>query len=97
MLEGRPAAMAPAIEPSNAAKRGFGLDVAFAVTGALSIISGVVLLFFFAALGAVVLVLGAILCAVAFEHVALADLAAEEAELKQTVPLLTVTDDTLQS
>lgn len=60
---------------------GFGLDVAFATVGALCVVSGVMLVFFFAALGSVVLVLGAVLCAVAFEHVALRDLRAEEDEL----------------
>ena len=72
MLDGsRPAREHVAAED---AVRGFGVDVAFATLGAVSILAGIVLLFFFAAFGSILLVLGAILCAVAFEHVALSDL-----------------------
>jgi hypothetical protein len=45
-------------------------EVALGVFGIASLLVGVVLVFFFAALGSVVLVLGGILCAVAFEGAA---------------------------
>jgi len=45
-------------------------EVALGVFGIACLLVGVVLVFFFAALGSVVLVLGGILCAVAFEGAA---------------------------
>lgn len=80
MLEDKP--HAPAAQDAKTTDAGgFGLDIAFAAVGATAILSGIVLVFFFAAAGSVLLVLGAVLCAVAFEHVALRDLTSEEANL----------------
>lgn len=82
MLEGRPAEAPPErAGPVVAGGGGFGMDIAFATVGGAAILAGATMVFFFAALGSLLLVLGAVLCAVAFEHVALRDLAAEEAEL----------------
>lgn len=82
MLEGRPA-HAEAERPAQAmaGSGGVGMDIAFATVGGVAILAGATMVFFFAALGSLLLVLGAVLCAVAFEHVALRDLAAEKVEL----------------
>lgn len=85
MLEDRPYAAA-AQNAKNSDAGGYGLDIAFAAVGATAILSGIILVFFFAAAGSVLLVLGAVLCAVAFEHVALRDLTAEEADLVVPAP-----------
>jgi hypothetical protein len=66
--------------------RSFNADAAFAVLGFTSILGGIVMLFFFAALGSVLLVAGAALCAVAFEHVSLSEMAQDELEDQMAVP-----------
>lgn len=84
MLEDRPSHIDARVAEREA--RGFSADVALAVFGAMSVFAGIVLLFFFAAMGSILLVTGAILCAVAFEHVALADLSSDELEIEPQAP-----------
>lgn len=81
LLDDRPAHKHKEATVAVEEARSFGVDIAFAVMGSVSILAGITMLFFFAAMGGILLVTGVILCAVAFEHVALSSAVGDELEM----------------
>lgn len=75
LLEGRTLS-APSVQAHDGAAGTLQRDVVLATLGGMTLLSGLVSIFFMAALGAVLLVMGALLCVAAYEHAIAADAAA---------------------
>lgn len=81
LLEGR-VLRAPLPQQSRDQAASMQRDVALALTGGLCLMSGLVAVFFMAALGAVLLTIGALFCVAAYEHAVSVDSAAILAKSK---------------
>ena len=75
LLEGR-VMRGPPIAEADASASGLQRDVVLAVLGGVCLVAGLISVFFMAALGAVLLVVGALFCVAAYEHAISADNAA---------------------
>lgn len=68
LLEGKVLRAPLPRKPAGAEGASLQRDVVLALTGGLCLLSGLVAIFFMAALGAVLLVVGALFCVAAYEH-----------------------------
>lgn len=82
LLEGRVMRGPQDMEAEGSAS-GLQRDVVLAVVGGVCLVAGLISVFFMAALGAVLLVVGALFCVAAYEHAISADNAALLAESRE--------------
>jgi hypothetical protein len=82
LLEGR-AMHSASTTPTKSLTSGLERDVVLAILGSVCLVAGLISVFFMAALGGVLLVVGALFCVAAYEHAISADHAALMEESRQ--------------